>query len=247
MRNRLSGPVIVFLALCAAAAVQADDVLEVIVADPYIDIHTGPGRGYPVFHVVEEGGRIQVIKRRTQWIKVRTPRGRTGWVHRRQLGRTLDDTGDYVALEEISREDFFRRHGELGVHIGEFDNATSLTVFGGFAFTENLQLNLSLMEASSREMNYRVISGELQHHLFPRWRASPYVLLGLGRVQLEPRVVLVQPEEDTEKAVNAGTGVRFHLTRSFLVRAEYRDHLLMTSRNDNEEVSEWKAGFSVLF
>lgn len=232
----------------AAPALQAGEgPLEVIVADPYIDIHTGPGRGYPVFHVVEQGGRVSLLKRRTQWIKVRTPRGRVGWVHRQQLARTLDDTGEYVALEEIDQKDFFRRHGEAGVHIGEFEQATSLTVYGGFAFTENLQINLNWTEASDAETNYRVLTAELQHYLFPRWRVAPYVMLGLGRVQLEPKAVLVKLDEETEDAVNAGAGVRLYLTRSFVFRTEYRNHLLLTSRNDNEEVNEWRAGFSVLF
>lgn len=236
------------LLLCFLAAVaQAGEPREVIVADPYINIHTGPGRGYPIFYVAEQGARIKLIKRKTQWIKVRTPRGRVGWVNRQELSRTLDDTGSYVSLEEIGQADFFRRHGELGVHIGEFQGATSLTVFGGFAFTENLQANLNWTEASSNLNNYRVITGELQHYLFPRWRLAPYVMLGFGRVRIEPRVVLVRPDQQTERAVNAGAGLRLYVTRSFVFRAEYRDHLLLTSSNDNKEVDEWRAGFSVLF
>lgn len=247
MTERFGAVMVVLLITMAGHATAGESELQVIVADPYIDIHTGPGRGYPIFHVVEQGARITLIKRRTQWIKVRTPRGRLGWVHRRQLARTLDDTGEYVALEEIDQQDFFRRHGEAGVHIGEFDKATSLTVYAGFAFTENLQVNLNWTEASDPQTNYRVLTGELQHYLFPRWRVAPYVLLGLGRVQLEPKTVLVKRDGETEKAVNAGAGLRLYLTRSFVFRAEYRNHLLMTSRNDNEEVDEWRAGFSVLF
>jgi uncharacterized protein YraI len=247
MRTVLCAGALLLLAMYSGAISADDREIQVIVADPYIDIHSGPGRGYPVFHVVEEGARVTLIKRQTQWIKVRTPRGREGWVHRRQLARTLDDTGEYVALEEIGQQDFFRAHGEVGVHIGEFDNATSLTVYGGYAFTENLQINLNWTEASDADTNYRVITGELQHYLFPRWRFAPYVMLGLGRVQLEPKTVLVDLDEETEKAVNAGLGLRMHLTRSFVLRTEYRNHLLLTSRNDNEEVSEWRAGFSVLF
>ena len=123
---------LLLLALCGSGIVLAEE-WRVQIADPYIDIHTGPGRGYPVFHVVEEGAWITLIKRRTQWIKVRTPRGQLGWVHRQQLARTLDESGSYVALEERTLEDFFRPHGEVGVMIGELDNITSLTVHGGYA------------------------------------------------------------------------------------------------------------------
>ena len=29
-----------------------DDPLIAIVADPYLEMHSGPGRGYPIFHVI---------------------------------------------------------------------------------------------------------------------------------------------------------------------------------------------------
>ena len=39
---------------------------SVVVTAPYLDLHTGPGRGYPVFHSVEEGEEIVIVRRRTQ-------------------------------------------------------------------------------------------------------------------------------------------------------------------------------------
>ena len=32
-----------------------------MVNDPYIELHTGPGRGYPIFHVTERGERIIIL------------------------------------------------------------------------------------------------------------------------------------------------------------------------------------------
>ena len=34
-----------------AVSSEPSPPLQVKVAEPYVDIHTGPGRGYPVFHV----------------------------------------------------------------------------------------------------------------------------------------------------------------------------------------------------
>ncbi|MCC1496676.1 outer membrane beta-barrel protein [Alcanivorax sp. 1008] len=232
--------------MCAPALVMAEE-WRVQVADPYIDIHTGPGRGYPVFNVAEQGAWVTLIKRRTQWIKVRTPRGQTGWVHRQQLARTLDETGNYVALEERSLEDFFRPHGELGVMVGELDNTTSLTVHGGYAFTENLQLDLMWTEAAGSFANTRLINLGLQHHLYPRWRISPYVLIGAGSVRVEPRTVLVKSDIRSERGAHAGLGLRIYLTREFLLRTEYRNYVVLTTDNNNDEFEEWRTGFSVLF
>lgn len=234
------------LALACSGMVTAEE-WRVQIADPYIDIHTGPGRGYPVFHVVEEGAWITLIKRRTQWIKVRTPRGQSGWVHRQQLARTLDESGSYVALEERKLEDFFRPHGEVGVMIGELDNITSLTVHGGYAFTENLQLDLMWTEAAGSFASTRLINLGLQHHLYPRWRLSPYVLIGVGDVRVEPRTVLVKSDIRSERGVHAGLGLRVYLTREFLLRTEYRNYVVLTTDNNNDEFEEWRTGFSVLF
>ena len=226
---------------------HAAQTQKVRIADPYIDVRTGPGRGYPVFHVVEQGAWIELIKRRTQWIKVRTPRGRSGWVNRQQLARTLDGTGQYVALEDVSQEDYFRRHGEVAAMLGELDGVNALTVTAGFAFTENLQLDLSWTEAQSELASNRLASIGIQHHMFPRWRLSPYVLMGAGMVDIEPRTVLVKPQSQSNRSVHAGLGLRFYLTRSFVFRTEYRNYVILTDTNDNDELEEWRAGFGVLF
>ena len=39
--------------------------LSVSVADPYLELRTGPGRGFPVVQVVERGETVEVETRRT--------------------------------------------------------------------------------------------------------------------------------------------------------------------------------------
>ena len=227
--------------------VLAEEPAQVRVAAPYIDVRTGPGRGYPVFHVVEQDGLITLLKRRTQWIKVRTPRGREGWVSRAQLSRTLDQTGEYVAMQDMSRQQFVRPFGEAGVMLGELDGVTSITGRLGLGFTENLQVDLEVTESSSNEASTQLLSLGLQHHMFPQWRVSPYVFMGAGTVKIKPATVLVRPETDSERSVYAGLGLRYGLTRTFAFRSEYRSMVVLTDENDNDELEEWRAGFSILF
>ena len=76
--------------LCLAAVAQADDRLQkILIADPFIELHTGPGRGFPVFFVAERGQEVEIVKRRTDWFMVRTDRGVEGWVAREQMIATL--------------------------------------------------------------------------------------------------------------------------------------------------------------
>lgn len=78
----------------------------VVVAEPYIEMHTGPGRGYPVFHVVDRGNEIEVIKRRTDWFKVRTARGKEGWVNRAEMELTLTSAGEATQFAEAGLGEF---------------------------------------------------------------------------------------------------------------------------------------------
>jgi hypothetical protein len=81
----------------------------------------------------------------------------------------------------------------------------------------------------------------------PEWRASPILTLGTGYVEVDPKATLVEPIDRSDQTAYVGGGVRFYLARRFFARAEYRSHVVFTSRDDNEEVDEWKLGFAFFF
>jgi hypothetical protein len=58
---------------------------------------------------------------------------------------------------------------------------------------------------------------------------------------------VVRTEDRSDQYAQVGTGVRAWVTRQFLLRAEYKSYVMFTSRDDNEEVNEWKVGFSFFF
>ena len=79
-------------------AQAADQYKTVAVADPYLEMRTGPGRGYPKFYAVDRGESVEILKRRTDWFLVRTSNGKEGWVDRAQMeivaiARRLEDEG----------------------------------------------------------------------------------------------------------------------------------------------------------
>ena len=57
----------------------------------------------------------------------------------------------------------------------------------------------------------------------------------------------VQAEDTNDQINHVGVGFRMHLTRRFLLRGEYRDYVAFTSRNDNKEFREWRAGLAAFF
>ena len=57
----------------------------------------------------------------------------------------------------------------------------------------------------------------------------------------------VLPNDRTDQTAYAGVGARFYLTRRFFLRADYRWHTVFTSRDDNEELEEWKVAIACFF
>lgn len=223
------------------------DGVPVRIADPYVDLHTGPGRGYPKFQVVERGGLITIIERRTDWFLVRTPRNHQGWVHRDQMLRTLNTDGEAIAISEAQQSDFSARTWEFGVMSGEFANVPVVSLYGAWGFTENLSLELTLGHVMGDFSNAEYATLHLTHQPFPEWWISPYFQLGTGYIQTDPAATIIQTDDRNEQLSQVGVGVRTYLTRRFVFRAEYNRYVVLTDRNDNENVEEWKAGFSLFF
>ena len=115
----LSASLCLFGAMPAAAGVpdwfKAYEPVAVV-SDPYIELHTGPGRGYPIFYVAGQGDEITLLKERTEWYKVRTPRGKEGWVNVSQLRSTLDLDGEAINFREYGMGEFAGRRWEAGFH-----------------------------------------------------------------------------------------------------------------------------------
>jgi uncharacterized protein YgiM (DUF1202 family) len=244
--------VLLVLSLCtfaiASPATSAErEYREVSIADPYIELHTGPGRGYPVFFVAERGEQITLLKRRTEWFKVQVARGQEGWVHFEQLATTLDLDGEPFDLPALGFSDYAARRWEVGALYGDFGGANVIATYGSRSFTPNLSGELWISQALGRFSDSTMATVNVVHLMYPDWRASPYFTLGAGVINTEPKATLVATTDRTDSVAQAGAGVRMYLTRRFVFRAEYKAHVVFTSRNDNEEVSEWKAGFSFFF
>ena len=220
---------------------------EVTITDPFIELHTGPGRGYPVFYVAERGEQIAITKRRTDWFQVQVARGEEGWVHFEQLVTTLELDGDAFELPALGFNDYAARRWEVGALYGDFGGANVIGTYGSRSFTPNLSGELWVSQALGRFSDSTLVTINVVHLLYPDWRASPYFTLGGGVIKTEPKATLVATTDRTDSIAQAGIGVRMYLTRRFVFRAEYKAHVVFTSRDDNEEVREWKAGFSFFF
>lgn len=236
-----------FLLVAATAAGAAVASEWVLVADPYIELHTGAGRGFPVFHVTERGRWLEILKRRTDWFKVRAENGKEGWVHRAQLENTLTEAGVKMTFRDVLVDDYLARRFELGFAGGRFAGDPLMIVRGGVRMNEYVLAELSLAQATGSFSTTTVYAGNLVSQPFPDWTVSPFFTLGVGHFRNEPRATLVQAAEASADEMNVGIGVRAYLTRRFIFRIDYRDHVVLIDENRTDEYREWSAGFSFFF
>jgi len=220
---------------------------QVRIAEPYIELHTGPGRGFPVFHVVDRGELVEVIKRRTDWFKLRTTKGKEGWAKRSAMELTLTPDGDRTEFADADLGDFSRRRWEAGVMAGDFEGADIITAYGGYMVNKNLSVELQMSQAFGNFSDALIASINLLAQPFPEWRASPFFLLGTGAIYTDPNVTLVNEDDRLEQITNVGIGLRVYVTRRFIFRAEYQNHVILQEVDDNQEINEWKAGFAFFF
>jgi opacity protein-like surface antigen len=231
----------------AKLAAEKEKLLQVFVSEPYLELSTGPGRGFPVFHVVERESSVDVLYRRTDWFKVRDEQGTEGWARARDMRRTKLADGSPFVFTLGDREGFTSHDWELGIGGGDYGGANLISAFGAFSLTDNMKVEISLSQFLGNASNGYKAEAGITHVLFPEWRLSPFIGIGTGVVYTEPRATIVLPEDRTDQTAYAGAGLRFYLTRRFFVRADYRWHTLFTSRDDNQELEEWKVQIACFF
>lgn len=221
--------------------------LTVSVNKAYIDVYAGPGRGYPVFHVLERNEVITLLYSRTDWIKIKTQRDLEGWIKRDDIASTLSPDGSTPDFPDPQQADYLVDRFELGAAYGDFAGADSLTLTLGYRFTKNLSGEIRYAENTGQFSDSQILAAAVLFQPFPEWRFSPFFSLGTGEIKTLPSATLVDTQDRKDNLMQASLGAYWHLSGRLFLRADYTNHYVLTRRNTNEEVNEWKVGFNVFF
>ncbi len=224
--------------------------LEVI--DSYVEVRTGPGRGYPVFYVIEQGETVEVLKQRVGWYEVRAQNGKTGWATSSQLSRTLQSTGEPADLPSVSFGDYQKNKWRVGFTTGEFFDGElkGADIFSGtlsyrFYGWLSLEGEVGKLLSSGREGDF--YNANILIEPFSRWRLSPELLLGGGKISFDPQPILADSVDiDDSDFTNYGLGLNYYVGRNFVIRGEYRRYSVSTD-DDKATLESWKIGFNTFF
>jgi len=217
------------------------------IADAYIEMRTGPGRGFPVFFVVQRGDWVEVELRHTDWYRVRTQDGKVGWVTRQQLETTLTAGGGRKSFRDILLDDYLTRKFQLGAAWGHFKSEPMLKLYANYRLSETLSLEGTLGQVQG------VFSGTDFWHIdviAEPWsdrRISPFLGVGVGRFKNFPNQSLVGATNTNANMGTAVIGVRYHLTDRFVLRADYGLYTAFLSDTRISEFRAWTLGVAFFF
>lgn len=234
--------VVLYLASFFASAAA----ISVKVTADFINLHSGPGSGYPITQVVLKGEQLVLKQQRTAWIKVDFKQ-QSLWMARQDLSKVVSLNAEYFASSDDKSAALMGRHWQLGLMFGDFNGSSYYQLHTQYAFTSYVQAELALGQAQGEQANNQIAELSVLLSPFPQWRISPYFGIGAGIIRINPRTILVQSTEQTNSLASAELGVRYYLTRQFILKAGYRHSVIMTDSDDNKETDTWKLGFSVFF
>ncbi|WP_317929989.1 SH3 domain-containing protein [Halioxenophilus sp. WMMB6] len=234
------------LCLLSWSCLAKEPVLVKVTAT-YIDVYTGPGRGYPITYVLEKDDVIELKKQRTDWIKIKTARGRLGWVQVADINQTVGINGEVVAFTTPGLQQFIDRRFELGFAAGDFEGADEVSAYIGWRLTQNISVEAHAFEIVGDFSDSTAYTANIVLQPFPEWRISPFVTLGSGVINIRPDASLVDTETRDNNILQAGIGVYGYISRRFVARIQYNNNKIVTDRNDNEEIDEWRFGLTAFF
>ncbi len=239
---------VVLIALAGLAGVRSAGAQEKVqVTDPFIELRTGPGRGFPIFHVAGRDQWIEIVVRQTDWYKVRTAEGREGWVHRDQLATTLTEAGTTKTFRDVLLDDYLRRRLELGGAWGQFKGEPMLKIWSAYRFADALSVEGTIGQVQG------VFSGTEFWHIninVEPWsdrRLSPFFGIGLGHFKNIPNASLVNALVTDANLANASIGLRYHLAERFVARLDYSIYTAYVADSSTTEYKAVTAGIAFFF
>ena len=224
-----------------------DGVVILKIEEPFIEMHTGPGRGYPVFNVVEHGETIEILARKTNWYKVRSADNKTGWTKAEQLAHTLKPTGVPVDLPEVGHGDYLKSSSRVGFTMGELDGASSYSVTAGYRMLTWAGVELEIGKVFDESVTSGYYGVNIHIEPIPDWTVTPFVSAGLGKFSFDTRQKVLVDAVGSTNYTEYGAGANYYIGRNFVVLGEYRRYSISSPNNSKVGLNAWRIGLSAFF
>jgi hypothetical protein len=244
-----AGALVGLLCMLGMAPARADEPVteRLKVTDPYLEIRTGPGRGYPIFFVAAKEEWVEIELRHTDWYKLRTASGKQGWVHRRQLESTLTEAGAGKSFRDIAVDDYLARRVEFGGAVGRFKSEPMIKFWTAYRFSETLNVEATYGQVQGVFSGTDFWHVNLNSEPWADKRLSPFFGLGFGKFKNIPNASLVAAIPTNANLANASVGLRYYVSERFVLRADYSIYTAFVADTRSTEYRAITAGLSFFF
>jgi hypothetical protein len=201
-------------------ALATGDTERVLVQVPYVELHIGPHRYYPVFFVAKQDEWITVLFSRGDFLRVRTANGQEGWVLREELESSLRAAGIDKNWRDKLMDEYITNRFTLGYGIGRLSTETRFQFWGAYQLDQNWAIEASLNKMLGRFDGTTMWQVDLVATPWPEWTVVPYAAAGVG--QLRDLAQNQDGSKPTASAyeVNLRTGVSYKIGRHYGARLE---------------------------
>ena len=217
------------------------------IADPYIELRTGPGRGYPIFFVAPRSDWVEIELRHTDWFRVRTEDDKVGWVSRQQLESTLTAAGGTKTFRDVLLDDYLTRKVQLGAAWGHFKAEPMLKVWTNYRVSDTLSIEGTFGQVQGVFSGTNLWHVDLMIEPWSDKRLSPFFAVGLGKFKNFPNLSLIGATTTDAKLGAARLGARYYMTERFVLSADYAFYTAFLSDQRSTEYRAWTAGLSFFF
>jgi len=224
---------------------KKSEVVQIV--DPYIELRTGPGRGFPIFFVAPRNEWVEIELRHTDWFRIRTEDDKVGWVSRQQLESTLTAAGGTKTFRDVLLDDYLTRRVQLGASWGHFKSEPMLKIWTNYRLSDTLSIEGTFGQVQG------VFSGTNLWHLdlmIEPWsdkRLSPFFGVGFGKFKNFPNLSLIGATTTDAKLGAARIGARYFVSERFVLSADYAFYTAFLNDQRSAEYRAWTAGLSFFF
>jgi len=226
---------------------------DVQVTGPYIELHTGPGRGFPIFHVAEQGEIVRLVKRKTNWYQVRTADEKTGWVSLKHMERTMMIGTHTAPFERVSDAIKESQKIELGIASGWFTGDSIVSFMARYRILSSLSAEMTVAQSMGAFSSSKLYYGGVMIEFFPRWLVVPYFVSGFGYLKNVPSDTVAGGKEFDQVIANSGLGIRFKLGYRFYLRTTAKMHFSLDGdkgqkgQDSSNQYVDFQVGLSAYF
>lgn len=252
--TRLAALLLVLLCVLPAHAAEAPPTRAaeappplLTVSEAFVELHTGPGRGYPVFHVVARGEPVQLLHTQTSWVRVRTATGVEGWAARHTLQGTLAAAGWRPGGLRAWADAWLLGRVEAGAAWGRFQRQPMLELGLRWRLAETIAVDAAAGQVQGLYSGTDYWRVGLALDPLADAALAPVFGVGVGRFRNVPNASLVEQGTTHAHLAHASVGLRWRFGSRYLLRASWQHHVALLSDERSREYRAASVGLAFSF